>query len=77
MATGYTIPPNYDSLIAKFIAFGDTRDQAADRMIGALESAVVDGIKTTIPMHIAILRSKAFRAGDYNTGRIPGWPTKG
>ena len=71
---GYEVPPHYDSLICKVIASGDTRDQACDRMIAALEGLVCEGVPTTVPMHLAILRSPAFRANRYDTRSIPGWP---
>jgi acetyl-CoA carboxylase biotin carboxylase subunit len=71
---GYVVPPHYDSLLCKVIARGDSRDQAIDRMITALEELVCDGVPTTVPMHLAILRSPAFRRGTYDTRAIPGWP---
>jgi acetyl-CoA carboxylase, biotin carboxylase subunit len=71
---GYVVPPHYDSLLCKVIARGADRAEAIDRMITALEGLVCDGVPTTIPMHLAILRSPAFRAGDYDTRAIPGWP---
>ena len=71
---GYVVPPHYDSLICKVIAYGDDRDQACDRMIAALEGLKVEGISTTAPMHVAILKSDAFRKSDYDTRAIPGWP---
>jgi acetyl-CoA carboxylase, biotin carboxylase subunit len=71
---GYEVPPFYDSLLCKVITRGATRDEAADRMIAALEQMVVDGVPTTVAMHIAILRSDAFRRNRYNTRTIPGWP---
>jgi acetyl-CoA carboxylase biotin carboxylase subunit len=71
---GYVVPPHYDSLLCKVIARGDHRDQAIDRMITALGELVCDGVPTTVPMHLAILRSPAFRQGDYDTRAIPGWP---
>ena len=71
---GYEVPPFYDSLLAKLIAHGDTRDQACDRMITALEGLICEGVPTTVPMHLAILRSPAFRANHYDTRSIPGWP---
>jgi acetyl-CoA carboxylase biotin carboxylase subunit len=74
IASGYVVPPHYDSLICKVIAHGDDRATAIDRMIGALEALVVDGVATTIPMHLGILRSADFRASRYDTRRLPGWP---
>ncbi len=74
---GYEVPPFYDSLICKVIAHAPTRDEACDRMIGALEKLRCEGVPTTVPMHLAILRSEAFRSGAYDTGAIPGWPAEG
>ena len=67
---GYTVSPYYDPLLAKFITWGETRDQAIDRMIQALESTVVDGIRTNISFHIAALKSKLFREGRTTTNFI-------
>ena len=71
---GYRVPPHYDSLICKVVAKGDDRDQACDRMITALSQMKVEGVATTVPMHLAILKSADFRASRYDTRRIPGWP---
>ena len=73
VASGYEVPPFYDSLICKVISHGDNRNQACDRMIEALNQLVCKGVTTTVPMHIAILSSDAFRANDYDTRQIPGW----
>ena len=73
--TGYDVPPFYDSLICKVIVHGETREIACDRMIAALEGLVCEGVATTVPMHLAILRSDAFRNHQYTTREIPGWPT--
>ncbi len=77
VAAGYVVPPFYDSLIAKVIAYADTRDAAIAKMIDALSAFEVAGVPTTIPMHLAILRSDAFRRGTYDTRAIPGWPPGG
>jgi acetyl-CoA carboxylase biotin carboxylase subunit len=61
--TGYTVPPYYDSLIAKIIAFGEDRDTAIARMRNALVEVVVEGIKTNVPLHQEIFQHAAFRAG--------------
>ena len=71
--SGYEVPPYYDSLICKVIAWAETRDAAADRMIVALEQLRCEGVATTIPMHIAILRSPEFRTHRYDTRAIPGF----
>ncbi len=74
VTAGYVVPPFYDSLIAKVITYADTRAAAIAKMIAALEAFGVAGVPTTIPMHLAILRSPAFQTGAYDTRAIPGWP---
>ncbi|MGY6558351.1 MAG: acetyl-CoA carboxylase biotin carboxylase subunit [Nitritalea sp.] len=64
---GYVIPPNYDSMIAKLIVSGQSRDEVIVRMKRALEEFVIDGIKTTIPFHIALMEDEQFKAGDFTT----------
>jgi acetyl-CoA carboxylase, biotin carboxylase subunit len=64
---GYVVPPYYDSLIAKLIVHARTREVAIARMRRALEVMVVEGIKTTIPLHQAIMDDPFFRAGEYST----------
>jgi acetyl-CoA carboxylase biotin carboxylase subunit len=71
---GYVVPPFYDSLLAKVIVRGRDRDDAIARMLAALSAFHVEGVPTTIPMHVAILSSDAFRRGAYDTRSIPGWP---
>lgn len=61
--TGYNVPPFYDSMIGKVIAYGDTRDTAIARMRNALAEMVVEGIKTNIPLHQEIFNHSAFRQG--------------
>jgi acetyl-CoA carboxylase biotin carboxylase subunit len=63
--TGYRVPSNYDSLIAKLITHGKTRAEAIARMKRALREYVISGIKTTIPLHQRILENPDFLAGDY------------
>jgi acetyl-CoA carboxylase biotin carboxylase subunit len=60
---GYTVPPNYDSLIGKIIAYGDTREQAIARLSIALSETIIEGIKTNIPLHQDLLRDAAFLRG--------------
>lgn len=67
LAAGASIPPHYDSLIAKVIAHGPTRDAAADTLLRRLEAAVIEGVPTTIPLHAQILRDPDFRAGRFDT----------
>jgi acetyl-CoA carboxylase, biotin carboxylase subunit len=64
--SGYTVPPYYDSLIAKLISYGPSREVAIRRMQNALEEMVVDGIKTNIPLQGRIMRDDGFRAGGTN-----------
>ena len=64
---GYTVPPYYDSMIAKVIAHGRNRQEAIARMKRALEMFLIEGIKTNIPLHLAILEDERFNAGDINT----------
>ena len=63
----YVIPPHYDSLVAKLVVTGKNRLEAIQRGKRALELFIVEGIKTTIPLHRAILESEAFVAGDFST----------
>ncbi|MEO5591772.1 MAG: acetyl-CoA carboxylase biotin carboxylase subunit [Chitinophagaceae bacterium] len=64
---GYTIPPYYDSLIAKIIATARTRKEAIDTMHRALTEYVIEGVKTTIPFHLQLMKDERFRSGDFNT----------
>src|SRR5207245_2217098 len=64
---GYRIPPYYDSLIAKVIAWGQDRDEATARMHRALLEMRVEGVHTTIPFHTRLLDDARFRAGDVHT----------
>jgi acetyl-CoA carboxylase biotin carboxylase subunit len=64
---GYFVPPYYDSLIAKVIVHSRTRERARARMRRALESVVIEGIKTTIPLHLKILNDPDFIAGNLST----------
>lgn len=64
---GYTIPPNYDSMIAKLIVSAQSRDEALTRMKRALSEFYIEGIKTTIPFHIKLMDDPAFRSGQFTT----------
>ena len=64
---GYTIPPYYDSMIAKLITFGKNRTEAMAKMSRALGEYMITGIKTTIPFEQAILQDPDFRRGHYST----------
>lgn len=64
---GYTIPPYYDSMIAKVITYGSTREEAISRMKRALSEFVIEGIHTTIPFHLKLLEHENFVEGQFNT----------
>jgi acetyl-CoA carboxylase biotin carboxylase subunit len=68
---GYTVPPNYDSLIAKLIVWGATRDEAIARGRRALDELVIEGIETTISFHRSVLNEADFVAGDARTDYVP------
>ncbi|HTI57681.1 acetyl-CoA carboxylase biotin carboxylase subunit [Mucilaginibacter sp.] len=65
--SGYVIPPNYDSMIAKVICVAQTREEALSTMERALSEFVIEGIKTTIPFHLKLLQDPNFRAGNFTT----------
>ncbi len=65
--SGYTIPPYYDSMIAKIITVAQTRLEAIETMERALSEYVIEGIKTTIPFHQALMKDKNYREGNFNT----------
>jgi pyruvate carboxylase subunit A len=71
---GYTIPPYYDSLIAKLIVYGATREEAIGRGRRALQEYVVGGVKTNIPLHLAVIDAPDFAAGNLSTHFIPDHP---
>ncbi len=67
---GYRIPPNYDSLIAKIIAWAPTRQEAIARMERALRETVIEGVKTTVPFHLKVLDNAFFRRGAIYTNFV-------
>jgi len=67
---GYTVPPFYDSLLAKLIAYGNTREEALVRAYHALDAFIIEGIHTTIPFHREMLMNTAFTAGQVDTGFV-------
>ena len=67
---GYTIPPLYDSMIAKLIVHGKTREEAIRKMISALEEVVIEGIDSNVDFHISILNNNRFREGSFDTSFI-------
>ncbi len=64
---GYSIPPFYDSMISKLITVAQTREEAITKMERALDEYIIDGIKTTIPFHIQLMKDEKFRTGDFTT----------
>ena len=68
--TGYTIPPYYDSMVAKLIVWGTDRDEAMARMKRALHEFTIEGIKTTIPFHMKVLNNAFFQKGEVYTNFI-------
>ncbi|MBQ5695961.1 MAG: acetyl-CoA carboxylase biotin carboxylase subunit [Clostridium sp.] len=67
---GYTIPPTYDSMIAKLISYGKTREEAISKMIRALSEFVIEGIESNIDFQIDILNNEIFRLGTFDTSFI-------
>ncbi|HRE66316.1 MAG TPA: acetyl-CoA carboxylase biotin carboxylase subunit [Cyclobacteriaceae bacterium] len=64
---GYTIPPNYDSMIGKLIVTGQSREEVITRMKRALSEFVIEGVKTTIPFHLKLMDNPTFRSGKFTT----------
>ena len=73
---GYTIPPYYDSLIAKLIVRARTRDEAILKMERALDEFIVEGVKTTVPFHQRLMRNKDFQEGNFTTNFLNTWDYK-
>ncbi|MEO5773834.1 MAG: acetyl-CoA carboxylase biotin carboxylase subunit [Sphingomicrobium sp.] len=71
--TGYRVPPYYDSMIGKLIVYGSDRDTCIRRLKRALEEFVVEGMKTTIPLHQRIIEDEAFLGGDYTIKWLEKW----
>ncbi len=67
---GYTIPPFYDSMVGKLVVWALTREEAISRARRALREYRLEGIKTTIPLHLRLLEDDAFRSGEYHTGYL-------
>jgi acetyl-CoA carboxylase biotin carboxylase subunit len=70
---GDEVSPFYDSLLAKVVVWGRDRGEAIATMERALRSSRVEGVATTLPVHLAVLGSAAFRQGSYDTSSLPGW----
>lgn len=64
---GYSIPPFYDSMIGKLIAIAQTREEAINTMERALSEYVIEGVKTTIPFHLQLMKDEKFKSGNFNT----------
>ncbi len=80
--SGYIVPPHYDSLIAKLLSHGATREEAITRMKGALAEITAEGVSTTAPLHAAIMRDPGFAAGGFDIHHLErlmagGWPDDG
>jgi acetyl-CoA carboxylase biotin carboxylase subunit len=65
--SGYLVPPYYDSLIAKLIVYAQTREGAINKMLSALDEFTIEGIKTTIPFHMQVMRNEKFQSGEFDT----------
>ncbi|HRO72514.1 MAG TPA: ATP-grasp domain-containing protein, partial [Saprospiraceae bacterium] len=65
---GYTVPPYYDSMIGKLICKAQTREECIKKMQRALDEFIIEGIKTTVPFHQALMKDENFRQGNFNTG---------
>ncbi len=74
--SGYTVPPYYDSMIAKLIVRARTRDEAITKMERALDEFIVEGIKTTVPFHQKLMQNEDFRKGNFHTGFLNTWDFK-
>jgi acetyl-CoA carboxylase biotin carboxylase subunit len=70
---GYTIPPNYDSMVAKLIVTARTREEVIVRMKRALQEFVIEGVKTTIPFHIKLMDNPQFKEGKFTTKFLEGF----
>jgi acetyl-CoA carboxylase biotin carboxylase subunit len=65
---GYTIPPYYDSMVAKLICRAPTREECITKMERALDEFIIEGVKTTVPFHQRLMKNEEFRAGNFHTG---------
>ncbi|MEP3725615.1 MAG: acetyl-CoA carboxylase biotin carboxylase subunit, partial [Parasphingorhabdus sp.] len=73
---GYSIPPYYDSMIAKLIVYGRTRDGCMMRLARALDEIVIEGVQTTIPLHQKLVHDKEFQSGAYTIKWLEEWLEK-
>ena len=67
MYAGYTVPPYYDSMIAKIICRARTRDECITKMKRALDEYIVEGVKTTVPFHRQLMENEKFISGKFDT----------
>ena len=74
--SGYTIPPYYDSMVAKVIVSAQTREECIVKMKRALEEFHIEGVKTTIPLHLQILNDDDFKAGNFTTAFMESFKIK-
>lgn len=70
---GYTVPPYYDSMIAKLICKAQTREECITKMSRALDEFIVEGIQTTVPFHQRLMKNEDFRAGNFTTAFLSHW----
>jgi acetyl-CoA carboxylase biotin carboxylase subunit len=70
---GYMIPPYYDSMISKLITVAQTREEAITKMQRALDEYIIEGVKTTIPFHIKLMKDEKFRSGNFTTKFLEDW----
>jgi acetyl-CoA carboxylase biotin carboxylase subunit len=73
---GYSVPPYYDSMIAKLICKAQTREECIKKMQRALDEFIVEGIKTTIPFHKALMKDEVFQSGNFHTGFLDNFDLK-
>jgi acetyl-CoA carboxylase, biotin carboxylase subunit len=73
---GYTIPPYYDSMIAKLIVRAQTREECITKMERALDEFIIEGVKTTVPFHQKLMKNEDFRSGNFHTGFLNIWNFK-
>ncbi len=70
---GYTVPPFYDSLLGKLIVWAEDRDTCLDRLASALSNLTIEGLRTTIPLHLALARDSSVRKGAFHTRFLESW----
>ena len=70
---GYSVPPYYDSMIAKLIVRAQTREEAITKMDRALSEYIIEGISTTIPFHQKLMKNEDFKAGNFTTKFLEDW----